>query len=65
MKPEETNRRNSSINPLDGQPRKPRLAHFSRRPNGEKEMVIKGRIHGEKIEERFTQTEIEQMFDNM
>lgn len=43
-------------------PPKSRLIKFYRRPTGEKEIVIRGRLHGEKIEERFTLLEIEEMF---
>jgi len=46
-------------------PPKSRLIKFYRKPNGEKEIVVRGRLHGEKIEERFTQLEIEEMFENM
>jgi len=41
---------------------KPRLFKIERLPNGEKVLCVRGKRHGQKLEEKLTLEEVKQMF---
>jgi hypothetical protein len=45
-------------------PKRSRLLNFYRRPNGEKCVVIKRKLHGETIIEEYTEKELLELFRN-